>query len=48
MHLFDSKKGILRPKSGLIFNGAKRIGIMTPFDKKRNESATQMFEELGF
>ena len=28
--------------------GAKRIGIMTPFDKKGNESATQMFEELGF
>ncbi len=28
--------------------GAKRIGIMTPFDKKGNDSATQMFEELGF
>ncbi len=28
--------------------GAKRIGIMTPFDEKGNESATQMFEELGF
>ncbi len=28
--------------------GAKRIGILTPFDKKGNESATQMFEELGF
>ena len=28
--------------------GAKRIGMMTPFDKKGNESATQMFEELGF
>jgi maleate isomerase len=28
--------------------GAKRIGIMTPFDKKGNEFATQMFEELGF
>ncbi len=27
---------------------AKRIGILTPFDKKGNESATQMFEELGF
>ena len=27
---------------------ATRIGIMTPFDKKGNESATQMFEELGF
>jgi len=28
--------------------GAKRIGIMTPFDKKGNESATKMFKELGF
>jgi maleate isomerase len=28
--------------------GARRIGILTPFDKKGNESATQMFEELGF
>lgn len=28
--------------------GAKRIGILTPFDRKGNESATQMFEELGF
>ena len=28
--------------------GAKRIGIMTPYDKKGNESATRMFEELGF
>ena len=27
---------------------AKRIGIITPFDKKGNESATQMFEELGY
>ncbi len=27
--------------------GAKRIGIMTPFDNKGNEFATQMFEELG-
>lgn len=27
---------------------AKRIGIMTPFDKKGNESATQMFEDLGY
>jgi maleate isomerase len=27
---------------------AKRIGILTPFDKLGNESATQMFEELGF
>jgi len=28
--------------------GAKKIGIMTPFEQKGNESATQMFEELGF
>ena len=28
--------------------GEKKIGIMTPFEKKGNESATQMFEELGF
>ncbi|HEX8145273.1 MAG TPA: hypothetical protein VF553_22085 [Pyrinomonadaceae bacterium] len=28
--------------------GAKRIGILTPFDKKGNESAARMFEELGF
>lgn len=28
--------------------GAKRIGVLTPFDKKGNEFATQMFEELGF
>jgi maleate isomerase len=28
--------------------GAKKIGIMTPFAKKGTESATQMFEELGF
>jgi maleate isomerase len=27
---------------------AKRIGILTPFDKKGNAFATQMFEELGF
>ena len=27
---------------------ARRIGILTPFDKKGNESATRMFEELGF
>ncbi len=27
---------------------ARRIGILTPFDKKGNEHATQMFEELGF
>lgn len=28
--------------------GAKRIGILTPFDKKGNESAARMFTELGF
>ena len=28
--------------------GAKRIGVLTPFDKKGNVFATQMFEELGF
>lgn len=28
--------------------GAKRIGLLTPFDKKGNEFARQMFEELGF
>ena len=28
--------------------GATRIGLLTPFNKKGNESATQMFEELGF
>ena len=28
--------------------GAERIGILTPFDKKGNENASQMFEELGF
>jgi maleate isomerase len=28
--------------------GARRIGLLTPFDKKGNESAARMFEELGF
>ncbi len=28
--------------------GAKRIGLVTPFDQKGNENATQMFEDLGF
>lgn len=28
--------------------GAKRIGLLTPFDRKGNESAAQMFEDLGF
>ncbi len=27
---------------------AKRIGILTPFDKTGNEFATRMFEDLGF
>lgn len=27
---------------------AKRIGLLTPFDKLGNRNATQMFEELGF
>jgi len=27
---------------------ARKIGIITPFDKKGNENATQMFEDLGF
>ena len=27
---------------------ARRIGLLTPFDRKGNEFATQMFEELGF
>jgi maleate isomerase len=27
--------------------GAKRIGLLTPFDRKGNKFATQMFEELG-
>ncbi len=28
--------------------GAKKIGLLTPFDKTGNAFATQMFEELGF
>ena len=28
--------------------GAKRIGILTPFDERGNENAARMFEELGF
>jgi maleate isomerase len=28
--------------------GAKRIGLLTPFDRNGNEFATQMFEELGY
>lgn len=28
--------------------GAARIGLLTPFDQRGNESATRMFEELGY
>ena len=28
--------------------GAKRIGLLTPFDRLGNENAIQMFEDLGF
>lgn len=28
--------------------GAKRIGLLTPFDKAGNENATRMFEDLGY
>lgn len=28
--------------------GARRIGLLTPFDKQGNESAKRLFEELGF
>jgi len=28
--------------------GAHRIGLLTPFDKKGNESAKRLFEDLGF
>ena len=28
--------------------GARRIGLLSPFDKKGNEHATRMFEDLGF
>lgn len=28
--------------------GARRIGLLTPFDKKGNESARRLFEDLGF
>lgn len=28
--------------------GAKKIGLLTPFDKKGNEFAMQLFEDLGF
>ena len=28
--------------------GAKRIGLLTPFDKQGNENAARMFEDLGY
>ncbi len=28
--------------------GARRIGLLTPFDQRGNQFATQMFEDLGF
>lgn len=28
--------------------GARRIGLLTPFDRKGNEHATRMFEDLGY
>jgi maleate isomerase len=28
--------------------GAKRIGLLTPFDARGNENATRLFEDLGF
>lgn len=28
--------------------GARRIGLLTPFDKAGNESATRMFQDLGY
>ncbi|HEV2860933.1 MAG TPA: hypothetical protein VGX48_08010 [Pyrinomonadaceae bacterium] len=35
-------------KAALRKYGARRIGLLTPFDMKGNESAARMFEELGF
>jgi maleate isomerase len=35
-------------KAALERYGAKRIGIITPFDRTGNESAIRMFEDLGF
>ncbi len=35
-------------KAALEKFAAKRIGILTPFDKIGNQSAAQMFEDLGF
>ncbi len=28
--------------------GARRVGLLTPFDRRGNENATRMFEDLGF
>ncbi len=35
-------------KAALDCHNAKRIGIVTPFDRIGNESAIQMFEDMGF
>ncbi|HEX2137045.1 MAG TPA: hypothetical protein VHG30_14275, partial [Microvirga sp.] len=35
-------------KAALNCYNAKRIGIVTPFDRIGNESAIQMFEDMGF
>ncbi|HWS86847.1 MAG TPA: hypothetical protein VN282_07775 [Pyrinomonadaceae bacterium] len=35
-------------RAALTKYGVKRIGILTPFDKRGNENAARMFEELGF
>ncbi|HYF08637.1 MAG TPA: hypothetical protein VD970_13520, partial [Acetobacteraceae bacterium] len=35
-------------KAALECYGARRIGIITPFDRAGNESATRMFEDMGF
>ena len=34
--------------AGLQRFGARRIGLLSPFDKKGNENATRMFEDLGY
>ncbi|MBC8050156.1 MAG: hypothetical protein H7X92_08425 [Chitinophagales bacterium] len=35
-------------KAALNCYGAKRIGLLTPFDKTGNEFATRMFQDMGF
>ena len=35
-------------KAALERYGAKRIGLLTPFDRTGNESAIRMFEDMGF